>query len=73
MCVGVVHNDLMARVGAEGWDDALAQPGARPMDLMHSRPMKGMVYVAPDGVATDPELSRWVNAGATFAASLPPK
>ena len=42
------------------------------MDFGH-RPMKGMVYVAPDGVATDPELTRWVDAGAAFAASLPPK
>jgi len=32
-----------------------------------------MVYVAPDGVATDDELARWVDAGASTAASLPPK
>ena len=34
--------------------------------------MKGMVYVGPEGVASDPELARWVDAGADFAASLPP-
>jgi TfoX/Sxy family transcriptional regulator of competence genes len=33
MVVGVVKEELMARVGADGEDDALAQPHARPMDL----------------------------------------
>ena len=73
MCVGVVHDDLMARVGADGWDDALAQPGARPMDMMHSRPMKGMVYVSPDAIATDEQLRSWVERCLAFTSTLPVK
>jgi TfoX/Sxy family transcriptional regulator of competence genes len=72
MAVGVVHDDLMVRVGADAHDDAVAQPHARPMDFT-GRPMPGMIYVAPAGVADDADLARWVEAGAAFAASQPPK
>jgi TfoX/Sxy family transcriptional regulator of competence genes len=72
MAVGVIRDDLMVRIGADAHDAALAQPHVRVMDFGH-RPMKGMIYVGPEGVATDPDLARWVDAGADFAASLPPK
>ena len=72
MAVGVIRDDLMVRIGQDAHDEALAQPHVRVMDFGH-RPMKGMVYVGPEGVASDSELAHWVDAGADFAASLPPK
>lgn len=69
---GVVGDDLMVRVGAERYEDALAQPGARPMDFT-GRAMKGMVYVEPAGYASDEALSRWVELGMAYAMSLPAK
>ncbi|MBM3269184.1 MAG: TfoX/Sxy family protein [Candidatus Sericytochromatia bacterium] len=72
MFVGIVKNDLMVRVGKEGNAAALAQPHARPMDFS-GKPMDGYVYVAPPGVASDKDLAAWVDRGATFALSLPPK
>jgi TfoX/Sxy family transcriptional regulator of competence genes len=69
MAVGIIGDDLMVRVGRDAYDEALARPHTRPMDFT-GRPMKGMVYVAPDGIGTDRELAGWVDAGATFAASL---
>jgi TfoX/Sxy family transcriptional regulator of competence genes len=72
MACGVVHDDLMVRVGPDAHDAAVAQPHVRPMDFA-KRPMRGMVYVDPDGVSTAEDLARWVRAGATMAASLPPK
>ena len=72
MAVGVIRDDLMVRIGADAHDAALAQPHVRVMDFGH-RPMKGMIYVGPEGAAADPDLARWVDAGADFAASLPPK
>ena len=72
MAAGVIRDDLMVRVGPDSHDDALAQPHVREMDFA-GRPMKGMIYVSADGVASDSELDRWVTAGAEFAASLPPK
>ncbi|MGD8486772.1 MAG: TfoX/Sxy family protein [Chloroflexota bacterium] len=69
MAVGIIGDDLMVRVGRDAYDEALARPHTRPMDFT-GRPMKGMVYVAPDGIGTDRELAGWVDAGANFAASL---
>ena len=72
MAVGVIRDDLMVRIGPDAHDAALAEPHVRIMDFA-GKPMKGMIYVAPEGVVTDPELARWVDAGAAFAATLPPK
>jgi TfoX/Sxy family transcriptional regulator of competence genes len=72
MCCGIVGDKLMVRVGAEGHDRALAAPHVRPMDFT-GRPMKGMVYVGRDGIAGDAELRHWVERGADYARSLPPK
>jgi len=72
MACGVTSKDLMVRVGPGAYDDALAQPHARPMDFT-GRAMKGMVFVDPPGYATDEGLAAWVERGAAFAGSLPPK
>lgn len=72
MCCGIVRDDLMVRVGPERHEEALAQPHARPMDFT-GRPMRGMVYVTPEGCRTDEALKRWVELGVKFAATLPPK
>jgi hypothetical protein len=37
------------------------------------RPMKGMVFVAPHGIADENALAEWVGKGVRFAGSLPPK
>ena len=72
MCAGVVRDQLMLRVGAERFGEALAQPHARPMDFT-GRPMKGMVYVGSEGFRSDADLAGWLRRGADFAATLPPK
>jgi TfoX/Sxy family transcriptional regulator of competence genes len=66
MACGVIHDDMMVKVGAEGQDDALAQPHTRPMDFT-GRPMRGMVYVGPAGTASVPDLERWVERAVTVA------
>ena len=72
MCCGVDEGNLMVRVGPEQYETALAQPHARPMDFT-GRPLKGMVYVDPEGYRTDAALAAWVKRGVDFAASLPAK
>ena len=71
MCCGVTNDDLMVRVGADGLEDALGQPHARPMDFT-GRPMKGFVFVDISAVR-DRVLRQWVQRGVTFAESLPAK
>jgi TfoX/Sxy family transcriptional regulator of competence genes len=72
MCCGVIDDRLMARVGPENYEAALARPHVSKMDFT-GRPMKGYVYVEPDGVADDDDLRDWVEKCAAFVATLPPK
>lgn len=72
MAVGVGGDDLMVRVGKDNHEAALAQPGARDFD-MSGRPMRGWILVSKAGMATDPDLERWIQQGVTFAESLPAK
>ncbi|MBI3779990.1 MAG: TfoX/Sxy family protein [candidate division NC10 bacterium] len=72
MCCGIVNNDLVIRVGPTRYEQALAQPHARPMDFT-GRPLKGFVYVGPLGYRTDNALQKWVKQAVEFVASLPPK
>ena len=69
MCCGLTKTDFMVRVGPERYDEALAQPHARPMDFT-GRPLKGMVYVHPDGLRTDAALARWVRRALSFASEV---
>lgn len=60
MCLGVIKDDLMARVGPHVQDGFLKRPGARGMDFT-KRPMKGYAFVNAEGWDDDAELSDWVD------------
>jgi TfoX/Sxy family transcriptional regulator of competence genes len=72
MAIGVVGDDLMVRLDPADAERALAEPHVRPMDFT-GKPMKGMVFVDSGGTASGNDLASWVEAGADFASSLPPK
>jgi TfoX/Sxy family transcriptional regulator of competence genes len=72
MAVGVVKDNLMVRMDPAGYDDALAQPYVHEMDFT-GRPMKGWIYILPEGIADDADLIRWIGLGVDYARSLPPK
>jgi TfoX/Sxy family transcriptional regulator of competence genes len=72
MSVGIVGDELMVRVGPDGYEDALGSAHARPMDFT-GKPMKGFVYVATPGVKSAAALEQWVDRGLAFAESLPKK
>ena len=65
-------SELIVRLDPEDYDRGVAEPGARPFELT-GRSMKGWILVEADAVAGDEELAGWVDAGADYAASLPPK
>ena len=72
MCCGVIGDRLMLRVGPDGYEAALVRPHARRMDFT-GRPMKGLVYVEPEGFASAGDLKRWIAKAMEFALSLPAK
>ena len=69
MCCGIVGNELMLRLGAEGADKALERPHVRPMDFT-GRTMTGMVFVAPEGLRGG-ALRRRVEEAVAFVRTLP--
>lgn len=72
MCVGIVNDTLMARVGPDQYAKALKLPYARQMDFT-GKPLKGFIYVAAKGFETDKDLMTWIERCEAFTSSLPPK
>jgi TfoX/Sxy family transcriptional regulator of competence genes len=72
MACGTMGDDVIVRLDADAAGRALDEPHVRPMDFS-GRTMRAFVAVDAAGVASAPELARWVDAGASYAASLPPK
>jgi TfoX/Sxy family transcriptional regulator of competence genes len=70
MCCGLTGTAFMVRVGPLHYQEALAQPHARPMDFT-GRPLAGMVYVEPAGYRTDAALAAWIKRGLDFVSTLP--
>lgn len=59
MCVGVEQERLMLRIGPDVYEEALEKAGCTPMDFT-GKVMKGYVYVDQEVLATQKQLSRWV-------------
>lgn len=72
MCSGVLGADLVVRVTPDDFADALAEPGARPMDFT-GRPMKGFLFVDRRGTGADEALAEWIERGVRCARAQPPK
>lgn len=59
MCVGIVKDDVMARINPEIYDEALKKTGCKEMKFT-GRPMKGFVFVSPEGTDMDDDLAYWI-------------
>ena len=68
---GIVKDELMVRVGPERYEEALGRPHVRPMDFT-GRPMKGYVFVTPNGCDTEEAVAEWVDIGLDSVARLDP-
>lgn len=69
MCVGIVKDELMARIGKDNYESALKKPGCRPMDFT-GKPMKGYVFLAPEAVDLDSDLADWIGLSLDFNKTL---
>jgi len=72
MCCGIVKDTLMTRVGPKQYEACLNKKHASEMNFT-GRPMKGMIYVSPEGVESDKELKWWINICLKFVNTLPAK
>lgn len=72
MCCGLVGSTLMVRLSPEEADRLADEPHVRPMDFT-GRPMRGFLYVDPEGTATARALRAWVGRAVAWAESKPRK
>jgi TfoX/Sxy family transcriptional regulator of competence genes len=72
MLVGTMKDgSLLVRVGEEQDANALARPGASPMNFT-GREMKGFIIVAPDAI-DDRALREWIAMATTYVGPMPAK
>src|SRR5690242_476113 len=62
LACGVIGDEMIVRVGPDGYEDAIAEPHTREFDFS-GRPSKGWVVVAPEGVESDDALAVWAQRG----------
>src|SRR4051794_2498806 len=68
------QGELLVRLDREDAEKAIAEDGVRIAEMgPQKRRMKGWVFVSAETVANDALLMEWVEAGADYAGSLPPK
>ncbi|MFT4736383.1 MAG: hypothetical protein ACJAZM_001282 [Cyclobacteriaceae bacterium] len=60
---------LMNRIGEEAYVSEIKKPACRPMDFT-GRPMKGYIFVTPDGFDLDEDLAYWIDLALDFNAQL---
>ena len=65
MCVGIVKNELMARIGPEKYEESLSKEGCSAMNFT-GRPMKGYVFVQAEALDSDSELRHWLDLAVAF-------
>jgi TfoX/Sxy family transcriptional regulator of competence genes len=63
---------LLVRVDPAHSDELVSTTNAR-VAVMRDRPMPGWLRVDADDVRSEDELAGWVDRGASYARSLPPK
>jgi len=59
MCLAVIGDNLMARVGPDVYEESLKKDGCHKMDFT-GKPMTGFVYIDPDGLDRDEDLEYWI-------------
>lgn len=65
MCVGIIKDEMMCRIGPVQYEQALERPGCRQMDFT-GRPLKGYVLVDDTAMKTNKDFDYWVNLCLAF-------
>ncbi len=59
MCIGILKNELMARIGPEAYPEALRKKGCKEMKFT-GKPMVGYVLIEPEVIDLGEDLEYWV-------------
>ncbi len=63
------HSLLMARIGEKAYAEEIKKQHCLPMDFT-GRPMKGYLFVMPEGFDLDDDLDYWISKVLEFNRSL---
>lgn len=72
MCCGIHEERLMVRVGPERMVALAKRKGAGPMDFT-GRPMRGFLFVGPEGTAGRKALQGWVDEAVGYVKTVKAK
>lgn len=72
LCVALIDQSLIVRVGPAAYEAALAEPHVREFDFT-GRPMRGWVVADPEAIDLDADLLRWIEQAVDFVQTLPAK
>ena len=70
LACAVSKEEMLVRVEPEATETILKKKHTR---VFGTRPMKGWILVAPEGLKTAKALATWIEIGVDYAGSLPPK
>ena len=65
MCLGVVKDEIMARIGENAYRESLRKVGCNEMNFT-GRPMKGYVFLTDEAIDLDADLEYWVQLALDF-------
>ena len=65
MCIGILKDDLMARIDPDVYESALRKKGCREMKFT-GKPMKGFVFVGSSGTSGKKDLKYWLDLALDF-------
>ena len=72
MVCGIIRDELLVRVGAANYNEALKMPHTKKFDLT-GKALTGWVMVVSEALDSDEELNDWVQKAVSFVRTLPPK
>lgn len=72
MTLGVLRDDLFARIGLEKYETALRQPGIE-LFTPTGKPMAGWIRITPQAYRTSKDLMKWIDMALDFTETLPAK
>lgn len=72
MIVGISRQVLIARIGADAYEDALQEEHVREFDFT-GRPMRGWVVVDEPGLVHFDAVKDWTDRAYAFVKTLPKK
>ncbi|WP_282073475.1 TfoX/Sxy family protein [Polaribacter atrinae] len=65
MCVGVMKDQIMARINPDIYEASLEKEGCRSMDFT-KKSMKGFVFLSDEAIDLDKDLNYWLQLALDF-------